>query len=379
MSQLSKEAFLVFSGFNQRAVIALCRQLTLMKIQFYIVAVNKNDAVYFSTYSKNIRGVRSQDALDLNEIKEIISSIKNETGSETLTIAPSSEYLNHFLLKNRKELEAIGCRIPLVEKELYDLITNKYSFSCLCREFGISIPAPIEFENKFSFPFVAKPKKNINESGKSLYPYIITNDSDIIRFLKTENKGDFYFEEFIQGESYYLLLHLGKNKTVASYSQKNILQQAEGKSIILAEPSEIHTCNNAVKIIEMLQKMSFYGLIMIEVRKVENELCVIEANPRLWGPLQLLSDNSSSILSDYLKDSLKLHSNLSSNIIELKKNNYFWFNGFIEMIVKKKKIANLTLNKSILLLVMQNIMNDIYLRKDSFKLFFHEFRGIVRG
>lgn len=379
MSQLSKETFLVFSGFNQRAVIALCRQLTLMNIQFYIIAVNKNDAVYCSTYSKNIRGVRSQDALDLNEIKEIISSIKKETGSGILTIAPSSEYLNHFLLNNRKELEGIGCRIPLVEKELYDLITNKYSFSRLCRDNGISVPNPIEFENKFNFPFVAKPIKNINDNGRSLYPYIITNDSDVLRFLKSEEKDDFYYEEFIQGESYYLLLHLGKNKTVVSYSQKNILQQAEGKSIILAEPSEIHTCRNAVNIIEMLQKVSFYGLIMIEVRKVDNELCVIEANPRLWGPLQLLSDNSSSILSDYLKDSLNLQSDQLSIFNGLKKSNYFWFNGFIEMIVKKKKIANLTSNKLILLMVMQNIMNDVYLRKDSFKMFFHEFRGIVRG
>jgi carbamoylphosphate synthase large subunit len=379
MSQLSKEAFLIFSGYNQRAVIALCRKLKQIDIQFYIIATNKFDSIFFSDYSDKVKAIRNDDILDIKKIIEHISSIKRNTECGILTIAPSSEYLNHFLLDNHKELEEIGCRIPLVAKELYDLITNKFSFSNLCLQHGVAVPQKVDFNDKTRFPFVAKPIANINNRGKSLYPYIFNEISDVASFLEKENKSNYYFEEYIIGESYYLLLHISKDKSVKSFSQKNILQQADGKSIILAEPADIHTKPSSLKIIEMLQAVSFYGLIMIEVRKINNKLCVIEANPRLWGPLQLLEDNSSDIMIEYIYNSLQIQNGLPTRIRNSKKHNYFWFNGLIEMIVKKKKIKNHTENSSMLLLVIKNIMNDVYLRKDSFNLFYHEFRGIVKG
>jgi hypothetical protein len=34
----------------------------------------------------------------------------------------------------------------------------------------------------------------------------------------------------------------------------------------------------------------FYGLVMIEVKEYDNQFYMIEANPRLWGPSQLILD-----------------------------------------------------------------------------------------
>ena len=129
----------------------------------------------------------------------------------------------------------------------------------------------------------------------------------------------------------------------------------------------------------MLQEIGFVGLIMIEVRKVNDDLCVIEANPRLWGPLQLLEDNANSILSEYVKDSLQLGNTPIVAESRNKKENYFWFNGLIETLVKHKRITNFTKDKSILLMVLRNILHDVYLRKDTRKIFFREFRQLVKG
>ena len=379
MSNLKNNAILIFSGYNQRAVVALCRKLTLMEIQFYIIALSENDPILFSDYSDNVKAIRKREQLDLKEALQLVSKIKTETGSNTLTIAPSSEFLNHFLLNNRKSLEEIGCRIPLVKKELYLLITSKHSFSKLCKEHDLRVPLQCNLNGTTNFPFVAKPFINITKEGKSLYPYIIKDKSDLDRFLWKENKNDFYFEEFVCGASYYLLLQISSDASVKSFSQKNILQQADGKSIILAEPSDIHAHPGSQKIIKMLQAVGFTGLIMIEVRKVNEDLCVIEANPRLWGPLQLLEDNDSRILSGYITDILQLEHHAAERERGTQRKNYFWFNGFVEMVFKNKQVTNFLNDRSTLLLVLKNIANDVYLRKDTLKIFFYELRTLAKG
>jgi len=64
-----------------------------------------------------------------------ISKIRRKTGNANLTIIPSSEFLNTFLLNNRNFLEeTLGCRLPLVNKELYLSLSNKWSSAkFLCR------------------------------------------------------------------------------------------------------------------------------------------------------------------------------------------------------------------------------------------------------
>jgi predicted ATP-grasp superfamily ATP-dependent carboligase len=379
MSSVADNAFLLLSGYNQRAVIAFCRQLSVMGIPFHIIALSDADPILSSRYSKNVKAVRHHDSLHLEEIIKAIIKIQQETGTSILTIAPSSEFLNQFLLANRIALEEIGCRIPLVDEELYHLITNKYSFSTLCREHGIAVPNKKEALIGSEFPVVAKPLVNITAQGTSLYPYIIRDSSELACFLEKENVEDFYFEEFITGDSYYVLLNISGNGSTASFSQKNILQQADGKSIILAEPSNIHTNPRSLKLICMLQSIGFRGLIMIEVRTMGDELCVIEANPRLWGPLQLVKDNASNVLSEYINDALRLKNDKEIYQSGIQMKNYFWLNGLIEMIVAKKEVVNFAQRKSLFFLVVKNILHDVYLRKDTIKIFFGELKGIVKG
>ena len=41
----------------------------------------------------------------------------------------------------------------------------------------------------------------------------------------------------------------------------------------------------------LIKSLNFHGLIMIDLKKHNNNYFLIEANPRLWGPSQLILDS----------------------------------------------------------------------------------------
>ena len=108
---------------------------------------------------------------------------------------------------------------------------------------------------------------------------------------------------------------------------KNILQQPKGKSILMAEISNIHEEDISKRYEILLKKMSYKGLIMIELKKFENEYFMIEANPRFWGPSQLFVDANYNLFNAFLNDLYDV--NYPIKIGELNKNaKYFWSSGF---------------------------------------------------
>jgi len=375
----SQKKFLIFSGYNQRAVISLCRELVRNEFDFYIIASSKKDGIFHSKYSSHIKAVRINKDLVLDEIIRIVKELQQINNNESFVIAPVSEYLNHFFLEKRTEFQKNKCEIPLVSKEIYNLITNKYTFSQLCSKNGIMVPQKLSEITQRDFPVVAKPRVNIKENNKSLYPYIINSLENYSAFMRNEIITDFYFEKYVEGESYYLLFYFAKDNNVIIASQKNILQQADGKSIILAFPSDIHLLPASKKIIDLFKMVGFYGLMMLEVRLSNNDFCVIEANPRLWGPSQLLSDNSIPILINFINDSLYVKEKNKSTKLSKKKKNYFWLNGILEMIVKRKKVVKLDKSISLLAAIGSNLFNDVYFRFDTIKLFFYEIAGTMKG
>lgn len=374
------KGFLLFSGYNLRAIIAFCRELTNYDIPFFIIAADINDLIYSSAYSSKVFIYRKSKRLIWEEINSIIKYLLQESGIEHLVIAPTSEFLNQFLLENRANFEKINCSVPLVPMELYQLITNKYSFSELCVENGIKIPVKYKPLEELRFPCVAKPQKNIGNEHKTLYPYLIYTEKEYRRFLEKEKPDEYYFEEYIEGDSYYLLMYLSQNGGTIKYSQKNILQQADGKSIVLALPAEIHLDSKFEIFETMLRKHAFYGIIMIEVRLNNNNVVVIEANPRLWGPSQLFVDNSIGIFSQFINDTIGIDNDI---IREQKKTfskkNYLWFNGIVEMLLKRKQVIKLCAKTTWLpFLAIANLGNDVYLRSDTIYVFFKELFGLIK-
>jgi hypothetical protein len=103
---------------------------------------------------------------------------------------------------------------------------------------------------------------------------------------------------------------------------------------------------------------------MVEVI-VQNGICwVIEANPRLWGPLQLALNVGI--------DPLFLNSGTVGNP-RIKHGDYLWLGGLLEVLAKGERPRIYLAGKfSILLFIIKNLWFDIYFQPDTFRLFINE-------
>ena len=109
------------------------------------------------------------------------------------------------------------------------------------------------------------------------------------------------------------------------FSQINYIQQPEGKSIIGAEESDFHLSQQSELYERLFKSVSFRGLVMVEVKQMNDKFYMIEANPRFWGPSQLFVDAGVNLFEAFLADYSVLPSRpvLSSNY----KTKYFWNGG----------------------------------------------------
>jgi predicted ATP-grasp superfamily ATP-dependent carboligase len=374
------KTFILFSGYNQRAVISFCRELKALQTGFYIIAKSPDDPVYQSKYKNDILFARQETDLTLHVFKKYIQQIRKQTG-DTLILCPSSEFLNFFLLHHAAELTRLGCEIPLVNPGTYGLISNKYSFSGICKKHHIAVPEEYNDYRNTDYPFVARPYKNISNGQKTLYPYIIFSRNDLAQFLKNENADNFYFQAYIPGQSYYLLYYFSLNDTVIKYSQKNLLQQANGKSIVFAQSSDIHNRSISEKFERLLHSIRFKGLIMIEIMYYNGEYIAIEANPRFWGPAQLFVDARVPIFKNFIYDYLGKRTNPFKQGSVKGKSVYLWFNGIMENLLSHKKLKRYGKMSSmyLFLLIIRHLKDDIYLRKDTFKIFISELVTICKN
>jgi hypothetical protein len=370
------ESFLIFSGYNQRAVIAFCRVAVTNNIPFCIIAKSSDDAIFKTKYRDCILAVRNEKPLTIEDVDRCIDETKNKSGFAKFVILPSSEFLNRFFLDNRSYYDKKGCSLPLVDKDLYMLVSDKLSFGRLCMKYGIEVPSEYSSFETASLPFVAKPIKYFSsKSGKALAPVLLFTESDKSSFLKEMDADDFYYQAFVDGSSYYLLYYISADKYTVSFSQKNLVQQAEGKSMIYAIGSDIHKSQISDNYINMLKDSGFKGLIMIELRKDNNKYLMIEANPRLWGPSQLFVDAGVPIFERFIQEQgFKVKENLATADKDVF---YYWNGGICEDIRNGKKAAFHDFSQEKLDAIKQSLLEkEIYLREDTIEIYHIEAEGL---
>lgn len=179
--------------------------------------------------------------------------------------------------------------------------------------------------------------------------------------------NSFFYEEFIDGRSFYLLYYFNRKGDVYTFSQENLAQQPHGKSIVAARTSNIHEEEIGKKIEILFQKLGFYGLVMIELRKYNEDYYVIEANPRLWGPSQLFVDSGCNFFEAFLEDNglVKKHVEFSENM-----SLYFWNGGFCETWKNDEQIQYFNNgNVELFEKYPEWVKNDVYRRNDTKELF----------
>ena len=72
MSWLNQKAFLIFSGYNQRAVVAFCREATSLKVPFCIIAKSEEDTILKTIYKEQVFAIRSEKLLVKSDLDECI-------------------------------------------------------------------------------------------------------------------------------------------------------------------------------------------------------------------------------------------------------------------------------------------------------------------
>ena len=119
-------------------------------------------------------------------------------------------------------------------------------------------------------------------------------------FFSSNNLDQYYFQEYIAGSCYYLLYYFDKDGSYSVYSQENLIQQSNGGSMILSKSSDIHNQEISKAYASLFVKEKYHGLIMVELKKFKNKFYMIEANPRFWGPSQLIIDASMDLLDRFM-------------------------------------------------------------------------------
>lgn len=228
-----KKGVLLFSGFNPRAILAFLRTLEKNNFEnYFIIAKSKEDELFKTKYKEKIIYTRESLNLDISLTIKIIKDILNENKLEEIVIIPSSEAINRFLLKYRGNLEEVGAIVPLVDDTLYITISDKEKFTKCCLDYGLRVPMRIELPLNYVKPFVAKPKTYQSSDGKIYSPIIIENERDYLNFVKHYPLDEFYYQEYVDGRSVYLLYYFSKSGQVYKLSQENYLQQYGGKCIL---------------------------------------------------------------------------------------------------------------------------------------------------
>lgn len=319
---MSKKALLIFSGHNQRAVLALCRSLSQRSVLFYLIASTEDDTILNTKWREYVVFIRKDKNVNIELFRDIRKSFNADT--ETIYV-PTTEYINNFVLENREKLEEIGLSFSLVTKEIYNELTSKEKSIHLVESIcGLSAPEKQQWNNVFA-PCVFKPIENINKTG-SAYPILCFREDELKEVKEKLDPQRWFVQKYVSGQSLYLCGYLAKNGDYKSYWQVNLIQQPNGKSMVLAKGGDNPGVDEAA-FFKGLFEFGYFGPVMMEIIQTQdNELFYIEINPRFWGPLQLGVDICPEMIDLFVRDYGFQRVN-KSNDFKCKDNWYSWKEG----------------------------------------------------
>lgn len=325
-----------------RAVYAFLRTLEKKSISYAIIAASGYDDIFKTDYKHNVVTVREHSQLVLEDLITSITKVQSMMNSDQYLIAPSTEALNRFLLNHRNVFEKMNCTIPLVNKNLYKEVSDKKSFGELCKKYSITTPSEYTIEN-IQLPCVVKPKTYIGVASKKVFkPVIIKTESELKQFLHNNDSQDFYFQEYLNGRSLYLLYYIFQDGDIMKYSQENFIQQSGGGSMLAAKNSTLHHEDISRDYEILLKSIGFNGLIMIELKINPKDIYMIEANPRFWGPSQLFVDAGINFFEAMLFEYGFLSTKPILKPAKSKQATYYWNDGysFLEANIDKTMFHN---------------------------------------
>jgi hypothetical protein len=372
-------SLLLFSGSNDRAVLALLRVARECGVKFQIIANGPHDRILRGDYRDDVCAIRTNSELTSDLLESWINAARERTPRDELVIPPTSEFLNFFLLS----LDAahfqkqFSVSIPIVDSCLYEKLTNKETSTRLFRDAGIRVPNPIDIGEPTVLPFVAKPRRNV-AGTRVLYPKFIRTRADLQTLINDGCSDEYFGQEYIVGASYYLLAYISASGDAFCSAQQNLAQQPGGKSILLARTCDFLDADASKKTIGLLRQQAYQGFAMIEFIVDDRGPCFIELNPRPWGPLQLCVDHNSGIVEAFLGEVVHGDPRWFVDNWSRKPSSaaYLWLGGFFQRQDVEGEIEWAIRGRlRRWYRVAKSLTYDVYLRRDSWRVFLHEVFG----
>ncbi|HEX2616754.1 MAG TPA: hypothetical protein VHL57_04380, partial [Flavobacteriales bacterium] len=103
--------FLVFSGANDRAVLALCRGFARHGVPFGLIARGGTDLLRKSAFADRFVVERSSDQLTFEDLRAAADAARARYGVQDWVLCATSEYLNIRLFELRDRLAAEGITV----------------------------------------------------------------------------------------------------------------------------------------------------------------------------------------------------------------------------------------------------------------------------
>lgn len=311
------KSLIFLSGYNQRAVFALLRICRRFEIDISIIANGPDDPVLLTDYASDVKAIRKPE--DMGDFLQIVQGLHRSGVCESPIIMPTTEYLNRWLLEYRDRLPGIS--VPLPDKEIYDAISDKAAFYDICKKADLLVPESYD-NGDLIFPCMAKAAFYEQYRGK---PILLRDAGEYRALIAAHPNVDWVFNEYVDGDSYYLLYCFPKSGTEIRHSQRNIVQQPDGRSILAAVSADLHRHPVADAYADFFRSLEYTGPVMVELKESAKGFAMIEANPRPWGPSQLVIDAHAPIFETWLRD-LGCDIELPSEPVCTAR--YFWENGF---------------------------------------------------
>jgi predicted ATP-grasp superfamily ATP-dependent carboligase len=362
--------YVIFSGANERAIIAICRSFWERSVACSVVARPGADLLQLTRFSVWIDAVRTVDRLDLNDMLSAVALLRHKFVGERLVFLPTSESVIRVLLEHRIQFEAAGLEIPLVSKTVYQQVSDKHSFLSLASNFGVPLPPVVDIPTADNLPLVAKPRCELQAgSSRKLYPELLFSSADLQRFEKNCPREEYFFQRYLDGNSYYYLAYFPQDGEPLVRYQRNLLQQPNGKSIIAAQLCPCPDERTRDALVRALRSVGFFGFVMIEVMELNGVFYLIEANPRFWGPFELAL--KAGFLPDFIVE--------GGGDMDCKLDaRYFWSGGLLSAWAEAGTPRSYLAKRLGLLEALSFLVADIYLRIDTRRLLAREWWRALR-
>lgn len=324
-----KPLVVIFTGANERAVGAFCRSLQRDHIDFVLITRNAQDLLYRTRLQRHLFAQRTLDALDENEFKRLLLDVKAHYPKRALTLAPSAESINRLLLGMQDWMEREGIQGITVSPAIYRLFSDKEKLLAAAVTVGLEIPAAVEQLSESQIPFVLKPRVESGAHGQRIYPLLVRNVAEYSEHAVSYDAKRYLIQRYIDGQSFYYVYFRNDAGVVALF-QRNIVQQAAGKSMVAAELVRCPDADTNQRLRVLLEQHEYCGFIMFEVMESAGRHFLIEANPRLWGPMQLALENG--FRASWLVQARHTPPQMTTPLRFLglwRRDKYLWLGGFV--------------------------------------------------